>query len=104
MKSVLDEFSSLDVEKPIYVFRELHFGKGVNVDPMENVVFSPRCKSPKIDGKIVPKSNLRSETTAYIYGWYGIESTVADQIFRKLDDELQHHSDNILLENLFKEP
>jgi len=103
VQSIIEDFTAPDGEKPIYVFRELHFGKGLNVNPMENVVFSPRSKSPNAEPKMILNSNLKSETTAFIYGWYGIESGTVDQIFRRLEDELEPDSEHVLLENIFKE-
>ncbi|KAE9547175.1 hypothetical protein FO519_009612 [Halicephalobus sp. NKZ332] len=105
IKSVSEKYNKSEEEKLIYVFRHLHFGKGLDVDPMKDVVFSPRCKSPNKEMKKISKSNLKSETTAFIYGWHGIESKVADQIFRELESKLEeeHYGDQILLENLFKE-
>ena len=69
---------------------------------MENVVFSPRSKSPNAEPKMILNSNLKSETTAFIYGWYGIESGTVDRIFRRLEDELEPDSEHVLLENIFK--
>jgi len=101
VKFILDKYSSPEGEKPLYVFRELHFGKGPNVDPMENVIFSPRSKSSHARTRGNSESQLKSETTLFIYGWYGIEPETVNEIYEKFQSELNQYENSITMKKIF---
>ena len=98
---ILEKYTNPEREKPIYVFRELHFGKGVGVDPLENVRLLPRYESVNREVFSVFKSNLKTEIIGFVYGWYGIPYETAHKIFNELNSKLSELEERPVLENLF---
>ncbi|KAE9548011.1 hypothetical protein FO519_008781 [Halicephalobus sp. NKZ332] len=102
IQSVFKRYAKPEEEKLIYVLRHLHFGKGVNVNPLKEVLFSSRSKKSNAEKNLFFESSLEPEITAFVYGWYGIESNTAKEIFEELKFELKKCGDKIFVESLFR--
>lgn len=68
---------------------------------MDDVVFSPRSKSSHTRVKRNSESQLKSETTLFIYGWYDIEPETVNEIYEKFQSELNQYENSIVMKKIF---